>query len=78
MRPSSSTMARTVILALALINQILIASGHSALPIDDETINEIVSTCFTIAAAVTAWWKNNSFSRSAIAADEMMKKAKRR
>ena len=35
----AGTIIRTVILALALINQILTASGHAIIPISDETIN---------------------------------------
>lgn len=69
---STGTIIRTIILALALINQILTASGHAIIPIDDETITELISTGATVITAVIAWWKNNSFTEEAIAADELM------
>ncbi len=73
MNISKGTIIRTVLLALALINQILTATGHSIIPISDEQITEFISLGFTIAASVVAWWKNNSFSEAAIKADEYMK-----
>lgn len=77
--PSKSTIARTLILAVALVNQICTSLGYPLIfDLDDETINQLVNVAFTVVTALIAWWKNNSFSRSAIAADEMMKKAKRR
>ncbi len=73
MNISKGTIIRTVLLALALINQILTATGHSIIPISDEQVTEFISLGFTIAASVVAWWKNNSFSEAAIKADEYMK-----
>ena len=72
MKISAGTIARTIILALALVNQVLVALGVSPIEIGDETITTVVSLLFTIVAAVVAWWKNNSFTSKAIAADEYM------
>ena len=36
MEITAGTIARTIILALALINQLLSASGHPVIPIPDE------------------------------------------
>ena len=69
---SAGTIARTLCLLLALVNQGLTITGHAVLPIDDDTINQAVSLVFTVGAAVAAWWKNNSFTRAAQAADEYM------
>lgn len=66
------TIIRTVCLVLALVNQCLTMTGHSPLPIEDEQVQEFLSLVFTVAASVWAWWKNNSFTPAAIAADEMM------
>lgn len=66
---TAGTVARTVILAVALFNQIMTAAGYSILPIADDTINQLVSALFTTGAAVAAWWKNNSFTDAAIRAD---------
>lgn len=69
---SAGTIARTLCLALALVNQVLTVTGHAVLPIDDDTINQAVSLAFTVGASAAAWWKNNSFTRAARAADEYM------
>lgn len=76
MKIKASTIARTAILALALTNQILSAAGKSPLPIDSATLEPWVTTGLTTAAAVWAWWKNNSFTPEAIRADELMKEMK--
>jgi len=75
---TSGTIARTVILILALVNQILTATGHSVINISDENVNTLISTGFTIVSALIAWWKNNSFTQSAIKADAVMKEDKTR
>lgn len=69
---SAGTIARTLCLLLALVNQGLTITGHAILPIDDDTINQAVSLVFTVGASVTAWWKNNSFTNAAQAADKYM------
>lgn len=66
------TIIRTVLLALALVNQVLTASGHAIIPIDDETITQLISAGATIITAVIAWWKNNSYTKEAIQADAYM------
>ncbi len=69
MKVSSGTIARTVILILALINQILTTTGHSIIPIDDETVTQVISLLATIITSLIAWWKNNSFTQAALAGD---------
>lgn len=76
MNITSGTIARTAILVLALVNQILTATGHNIINISDESINTLISTGFTIISAVLAWWKNNSFTQSALKADEVMREEK--
>lgn len=68
----TETIVRTVLLVLALINQLLTASGHAVLPIEDAQVEALISTAITVVMSVWAWWKNNSFTQSAIAADEFM------
>lgn len=67
---SKETIIRTIILVIALLNQILTAAGKNPLPFSDEEIHMGLTAVFTVAAAVWAWWKNNSFTENAIAADE--------
>lgn len=76
MKIKPATIARTAVLALALANQILSVAGMSPLPIDSATLEPWVTTGLTTAAAVWAWWKNNSFTPEAIRADELMKEMK--
>jgi SPP1 family holin len=70
------TIIRTVVLALALVNQILTACGISVIPVDDAQVTELLSLIFTIGASVWAWWENNSFTKEAIAADELLEQLK--
>ena len=44
---SGATLARTAVLALALINQILSAAGKPLLPIDSTQLEQLISTGFT-------------------------------
>ena len=78
MKISASTIARTGVLALALVNQILSATGHPVIPIEDAQIETLVSTGFTVVAALVSWWKNNSFTAAALKGDEVMKEAKKK
>ena len=68
----TATIVRTVCLFLALVNQMLSNAGHAVLPIQDEQVEIVVTTCITIGVAVWNWWKNNSFTKKAIAADKYM------
>ena len=76
MKASSGTISRTIILALALINQLLMALGYNVINISDDTINTLVGTIFTIVTAIIAFWKNNSFTKEALKADELLKELK--
>lgn len=67
---STATIVRTVCLALALVNQLLSAGGHSVIPIDNETVNQLVTAGVTIVTAIVNWWYNNSFTSAAIEADK--------
>ena len=67
---TAGTIARTAVLLLALLNRVLCALGKSPLPIESETVNQLVTSGITVVAALIAWWKNNSFTKEAIAADK--------
>ena len=72
----TGTIVRTALLGLALLNQVLVATGHSILPISDQTVELAITTGFTLATSLIAWWKNNSFTKKAIAADKVLKESK--
>lgn len=69
---SAGTIARLICLILALVNQVLVMTGHSVLPIEDQTIELIVTNVWTVVAALWGYWKNNSWTPEAIDADETM------
>lgn len=74
---SASTIARTAALAFALTNQVLSACGKPILPIESQTVEQFVSAGLTVAAAIPAWWKNNSFTPEAIEGDKHMNSLKK-
>ena len=75
---STATIARTACLLLALTNQVLTACGRPILPIESETLNQLVTSGLTVAAALVSWWKNNSFTREALAADSYLTQLRNR
>lgn len=76
MKVKADTIVRTIVLAFALINQILTATGHNVLPISNEQVAELVTLIITIGASAWAWWENNSFTQAALKADEVMRELK--
>lgn len=70
---SSETIARTICLALALINQLLAIFGKGQIPFVEDTVYQVVSIVFTIVTSIWSWWKNNSFTQAALRADVAMK-----
>ena len=73
---TAGTITRTVFLALALMNQILVSIGHSILPIDDELLEQVITVGFTSITSVVAFWKNNSFTNAAIEGDIVKEETK--
>ena len=72
----ADTIARTIVLALALINQVLAIVGKDALPFTEDNVYQICTLIATLITSGIAWWKNNSFTQPAIEADELKKKLK--
>lgn len=70
------TLIRTIVLAVALINQSLVLAGYSPLPFDDTQVENTVTIVFSVAASLLAWWKNNSITREAKEADKYLKELK--
>ena len=73
----TDTIVRTIILIVALVNQILTSTGHAVIPVSDEEITQVITLIITIGASVWAWWKNNSFTQNAIKADQILEDLKR-
>lgn len=69
---NKSTLARTIVLVLALVNQVLAVMGRGTIDIAEETIYQAVSLACTIGMAFRVWWKNNDFTREAAAGTKYM------
>lgn len=77
MNIKQDTIIRTVVLFVALLNQFLTMKGMSPLPFEEDEITEMLSYLFTAVAALWSWWKNNSFTKNAIEADEVLAELKK-
>ena len=73
---TKGAVIRTVVLVIALVNQVLTSIGYPVLPFTDEQVTELITLAFTIGASAWAWWKNNSFTKHAIKADEIKNELK--
>lgn len=72
----TETIARTIVLILALANQVLAIAGKEVLPFTEDQVYQIVTLIGTIVASAWAWWKNNSFTQAAIEADKVLDQLK--
>lgn len=70
------TIIRVVVLIILLINQFLIITGVTEFVIEENEVYNIVSTIATTIMSLWTMWKNNSFTKNAIKADEYLKKLK--
>ncbi len=77
MNISAGTVARTLCLVIALVNQVLAVLGRDALPFAEDEVYQLTSLVFTIGTAAAAWWRNNSFTKAAIKADNYMEEVKK-
>jgi SPP1 family holin len=72
MNIKTDTIIRTIVLVIALVNQGLAIFGKESFPVTEDQVYQIVTLVATIASAVWAWWKNNSFTKKAIEADNYL------
>lgn len=73
---STGTWIRTVVMVVALINQVLTSLGWNPMPFSDEEVYSGLSMIISVATTLIAWWKNNSFSKEAVEADKYMDELK--
>lgn len=76
MKISKGTIVRTVMIFIVIINVILKQFGIKVLPVDQSAVAGIVESLISIAAIISAWWYNNSFSKKAKRADQFFKQLK--
>lgn len=73
MKVSTATITRLIVLLLTLINTIFMILGKDAqIPFCEADIYEAVSVFALIAAPLWGYWKNNSWTQTAIEADEVL------
>ncbi len=75
-RISTGTIARTIVLGIALLNQVLTMTGHNPLPWSSEELYQGITGILTVGAALWSWWKNNSFTKQAMQADRYLAELK--
>lgn len=69
----TATIRRLLILLIAIINEILNTLGiYSSINVNDGLI-DLLSVGFVAAAALWCYWQNNSWSKEANCADEIMR-----
>ena len=73
MKISKSTIIRTILVLLVIVNIILERCGVDVIPADENTITMLVETVIEIAVIAVGFWKNNSYTEKAIQADKFLK-----
>lgn len=76
MKVKTDTIVRAIVLFITLLNQVLTMLGKNPLPFAEDELYSTITAIATIAAALWAWWKNNSFTPAAIKADEYLAELK--
>lgn len=74
MKIKTDTIIRTIVLVLALVNQVLAIYGKEVIPVTEDEVYQLVTLIVTIASTLWAWWMNNSFTQAALMADEYLER----
>lgn len=81
MKMDKGTLIRTIVLAVALVNQICFMFGKTALVIDEQQVSDLVNTWYaagtialTVISTVVAWFKNNYITPKGKKQRETLKK----
>ena len=69
---TAQTWARTIVLLLALISQLAVILGKRSEAIDVDQWQEYATYILTVIGSVWSWWKNNSFTKNAQTADDVL------
>ena len=72
MKITKSTIVRTILILIVIVNFILERCGVDIIPTDESAILMFVETAIEIAIIAVGFWKNNSFSEKAIKADKFL------
>lgn len=66
------TIVRLIVMILSMVNMLLTVNGKNPLPWSEDEIYIGLSQAAAILTTVWTWWKNNSFTKEAIKADEYL------
>lgn len=70
---SKGTIIRTIMLIIVVINLLLRYTGRNILNIDETAVGNFVELIVSITTILVCYWKNNSMSKNAIKADQILK-----
>lgn len=73
---SKWTIVRTIMFIIVVVNMVLQHFGIDIIKVDENQVLNFVEIALELAVIVTTFWKNNSFSKKAIQADEFLKTLK--
>ena len=74
MKISKGTIVRTIMLIIVLVNMILQHFGLDIINVEESQIASLVEILIELAVIIVSFWKNNSFTKKAIEADNFLKK----
>jgi len=63
MKMDKSTLARTIVLIVALLNQVLTSFNLNPLPFSDTQVYDAVTVVFTVVTSLITWYKNNEIKK---------------
>lgn len=72
MKISKSTIVRTILVAVVVINFLLEKFGLDIIKTDEGTVMMAVEALIEVAVIIVGFWKNNSYSQNAIKADKFL------
>ena len=70
------TIVRLIVMILSMVNMLLTVNGKNPLPWSEDEMYMGLSQVAAILTTVWTWWKNNSFTKEAIKADEYLEELK--
>lgn len=69
---SVGTWVRGILLVVSIVNMALVALGKAPVSVQYEEVYALVSIVLSAAVGISSYWKNNSFTAAAQAADEYL------
>lgn len=76
LKATKGTIVRTICVVLVLINMALKAAGKTEIVYTDSQVTELVTYIVNAFIIIDAFWHNNSFTKHAIMADNLLKELK--